>query len=97
MDGSAVPVGLTDVSQETWALYYSKFITAYKQLGVSIWGLTVQNEPEFAAPWEACVYTPEYERDFVKKFLGPQIKADHPEVLIMGYDHNRDDLYTWYV
>ena len=39
---------------------------------------TIQNEPEFAAPWEANVYSAENERDFLKNFLGPVIRANHP-------------------
>ena len=30
---------------ETWALYFSKYIDAYKKEGINIWGLTVENEP----------------------------------------------------
>lgn len=30
---------------QSWALYFSKFIAAYEQSGINIWGLTVQNEP----------------------------------------------------
>jgi glucosylceramidase len=60
MDGSSTP-GLIQDSRifQSWALYYSKFLSAYKAQGIPFWGLTIQNEPEFAAPWEACVYSPE--------------------------------------
>lgn len=72
-------------------------------------GLTVQNEPEFAAPWEACVYDPEVpvirikflrevqqqERDFVKNYLGPRLQQDHPNVTLMIYDHNKDHIVDW--
>lgn len=30
---------------QSWALYFSKFIAAYEQSGINIWGLTIQNEP----------------------------------------------------
>ena len=47
MDGSSVP-GLVDDPRvyASWALYLSKFITKYVELGIPMWGLTVQNEPE---------------------------------------------------
>uniref|UniRef100_A0A7S0RV58 Glucosylceramidase n=1 Tax=Pyramimonas obovata TaxID=1411642 RepID=A0A7S0RV58_9CHLO len=55
----------------------------------------VQNEPEFAAPWEACKYTASYMRDFVKHHLGPTMRADHPDLKIMAFDHNKDHVHLW--
>ncbi len=96
MNGSSIP-GLIDSSSiySSWALFYSKFISAYKSEGIDIWGMTIQNESEFAAPWEACVYTPEGQRDFIKKHLGPVMHRDHPHVKIMIFDHNKDSVVTW--
>ncbi|GAB9463789.1 Glucosylceramidase [Globisporangium polare] len=95
MLGSATPVGLKDEAQSAWALYFSKFITAYKAQGINFWGLTPQNEPEFAAPWEACGYNASYQAEFVANHLGPVIKRDHPEVKIMVFDHNRASVRQW--
>ena len=77
--------------QAVWAEYYVKFIEAYKKKGISVWGVTVQNEAGAAQPWESCVYTPEDERDFVKEHLGPVLqKAGLRDVNIIVHDHNRD-------
>jgi glucosylceramidase len=97
MTGSATPNGLRDdpQTQLAWARYISKFITAYAHKGVPIWSVTPQNEPEFAAPWEACAYTAESENAFIQKYLGPVLKDEHPEVLILGFDHNKDHLRAW--
>ena len=56
MDGSHEPNGLKldSRSQAAWAKYFSKWIEAYHASDIPIWGITVQNEPEFPAPWEAC-------------------------------------------
>lgn len=78
-----------------WALYFSKWIGAYEAQGVPIWGVTVQNEPEAAQPWESCVYSPEEEAAFVRDYLGPQLRADFPDAKILGFDHNKDTLVTW--
>ncbi len=43
----------------------------------------------------SCVYTAEFQRDFIKRHLGPRIKQDHPEVNILIYDHNRDHVHLW--
>jgi glucosylceramidase len=97
MLSSADPSGLIADPrvQSAWAKYISKFITSYAKSGVPIWALTPQNEPEFAAPWEACKYNSSFESDFVNNYLGPIVKGDHPEILILAYDHNKDILKSW--
>jgi len=54
-----------------------------------------QNEPEFAAPYEACCFNAEDQRDFLKNYLGPQLRKDHPDLTIMIYDHNKDHVDDW--
>jgi glucosylceramidase len=60
-----------------------------------LWAVTVQNEPEFPAPWEACAYTPKAQADFVAYHLGPQLQEDHPDVKLLMFDHNKDHMITW--
>ena len=86
---------LLDEYRSTWADYFSKWLTAYRDQGVPVWGITVQNEPEAAQSWESCLYTPESTRDFVADYLGPVIERDHPSVKILGFDHNKDHLVDW--
>ena len=77
--------------RETWAKYFTKFIKAYRQAGLDIWGVSVQNEPEAVQTWDSCIYTPEEERDFIKCFLGPiMAKENLEDVNILICDHNRD-------
>lgn len=87
---------LNDNYKSTWALYFSKFISAYAEQGIKIWGVTIQNEPEYCPPtYEGMNWTPETERDFLKHFLGPCLKTDHPDVNILIYDHNKDHVVDW--
>jgi glucosylceramidase len=96
MDGSSQPGLKKDPRyQDAWALFFSKSISDYKNRGIPVWGITIQNEPEFAAPWEACCYTPEQQLAFLTQHLGPRMRKDHPEVKIMIFDHNRDSLPVW--
>lgn len=77
--------------RDAWARYYVRFIQEYAKEGVSIWGLTVQNEPAAMQPWDSCEYTAEEERDFVRDHLGPTLhKAGLGHVKIIIWDHNRD-------
>ncbi len=76
---------------ESWARYYAKFIKAYEKEGLSIWGLTIQNEPMAVQTWESCIYTAEEERDFLKNYLGPVLQKEGlGDKNIVVWDHNRD-------
>jgi glucosylceramidase len=80
--------------RDAWAHYYVKFIQAYAAAGIPMWGLTVQNEPMAAQTWESCIYTADEERDFVRDFLGPALRAAHLDhVKLMIWDHNRGLVY----
>jgi glucosylceramidase len=84
--------------RETWALYFSKYIKAYKTEGINIWGITVENEPlGNDKNWESMHFTPEEMTDFVRDFLGPRLAKDGLRaVKILGYDQNRgEELEKW--
>ena len=97
MTGSADPSGLSDDArvQRAWAEYFVRFIRAYGRQGVPVWAVTVQNEPEFAAPWEACKFNSSYEALFVAEHLGPVLREALPGVKILGFDHNKDHVHAW--
>jgi|SRR5665213_2606708 len=79
---------------QSWANYYVKYIQALEKDGVTVWGLTVQNEPMSAQRWESCVYTATEERDFIKNFLGPTLHKNHlAGKKLIAWDHNRNWLY----
>ncbi len=82
---------------DTWALFFSKYIAAYKKEGIDIWGVTVENEPHGNGDqWESMKYTPEEMTSFVKNHLGPKLAAEgQGEVKIFGYDQNRGGLDEW--
>ncbi|MBI2814362.1 MAG: glycoside hydrolase family 30 protein [Opitutae bacterium] len=75
-----------------WANYFVKFVQRMKaEENIGVWALTVQNEPQAKQVWESCLYTPEQERDFVKKHLGPALAgAGLSGVKLLALDHNRD-------
>ena len=82
---------------EAFALYFSKYIDAYKAEGIDIWGLTPVNEPHGNGNnWESMHFSPEEETDFVQNHLGPKLEADGMgAVNILGYDQNRAGLKEW--
>jgi glucosylceramidase len=86
--------GLKPEFMQSWANYYVKFIKGYENLGIPVWGLSVQNEPMATQTWESCIYTAEQERDFIKNFLGPTLqKSGLGDKKLIAWDHNRDLVY----
>ena len=82
---------------DAFALYFNKYLDAYKAEGIDIWGLTPVNEPHGNGNnWESMHFTPEEETDFVQNHLGPKLEAaGKSDVNILGYDQNRAGLKEW--
>lgn len=73
---------------EAWSEHFVKFIKAYKDNGIDISVVSVQNEPKATQTWDSCVYTAEEERDFVKNYLGKKMKDIGVKILF--WDHNKE-------
>jgi glucosylceramidase len=81
---------------DTWALFFSKYLEAYKAEGIDIWGFTVENEPlGNDNNWESMHFSPEEMTNFVQYHLGPKLESDLHNVKILGYDQNREHLNEW--
>lgn len=85
-----------------WAEYISKYVSAYKEQGINLWGITPQNEPLHAhdAQWDSNGFTPEQGRDFLRDHLGPQLVKDghlnlddlESGLRVLIYDHNKSTM-----
>ncbi|HPE33836.1 MAG TPA: glycoside hydrolase family 30 protein [Bacteroidales bacterium] len=82
---------------DTWALFFSKYLSAYKNEGIDIWAITVENEPlGNGNNWESMHFTPGEMAGFIKNHLGPKLRADGHQTKILAYDQNRgDELIEW--
>ncbi len=82
---------------DTWALYFSKYIDAYKKEGIDIWGVTVENEPHGNGNnWESMLFSPQEMTSFVQNHLGPILEKDgKSNIKILGYDQNRAGIKEW--
>lgn len=86
----------------TWAKYLSKYLSAYADEGIPLWGITPQNEPLHAhdARWDSNGFTAEQGQIFVRDFLGPQLVEDghlnlnnlDEGVRLLIYDHNKSTM-----
>jgi glucosylceramidase len=82
---------------DTWALYFSKYFTAFKKHNINFWGITVENEPHGNGNnWESMLYSPKEMTDFVEFHLGPKLEKDgYGKIKILGYDQNRAGIKEW--
>jgi len=82
---------------DTYALFFSKYIDAYKAEGIDIWGVTPVNEPHGNGNnWESMHFSPEEMTDFVQNHLGPKLENDGKgNIKILGYDQNRAGIQEW--
>lgn len=92
MRNSAKPGMIDDPKvYASYALYLSKYVSSYKAAGIPISMLTIQNEPDsadhmFPVAYPACNFNGTGEGEFLKGFLGPTMKKDHPELKILVHD-----------
>lgn len=78
---------------QTMADYLIKFIRAYEEEKISLWGLAVQNEPIEVQRWASCEYTGKEEALFLKEYLLPTLKKEALEdIKLLCWDCNKDFL-----
>ncbi len=77
---------------ELYSEYLIKWLEAYKNEGIDINYISMQNEPYAKQKWESCVYSLNEQNDFIYNYLLP--KLDNTKVLL--WDHNKEDLYNVY-
>jgi len=71
-----------DKTSKAYALYFSKFLKAYKKEGIDVYAIHVQNEPHACQDFPSCTWTSPQLRDFIKNYLAPQLKKENPETEI---------------
>ena len=72
-----------------YARYFVKFVQAYERAGVPIYAVTVQNEPQNRNPsGYPGMDLPVAQEAKLIEALGPALRAEHLDAMILGYDHN---------
>lgn len=75
-----------------YATYFLKYIQAMDALGIPIWAVTPQNEPENPFNEPSMKMTQEEQFTFVNRHLGPTLNNNgYRNVKIIGFDHNCDN------
>jgi glucosylceramidase len=77
--------------RSTYADYFVKFIQAYRDEGIPIYAVTMQNEPGYEPrEYPGMIVKAEEEAVFIKKHLGPSFVKHNLPTKILCYDHNWD-------
>ena len=80
--------------KQTYADYFVKYLNSYKELGINIDYVTIQNETNAMPIWESCLYNPDDEVDFLVNYLYPTFQRNNITTKILVYDHNKEKLYN---
>ena len=73
----------------SYALYLLKFLEAYRDNGVTVDAITVQNEPQNRTPsGYPGTDMPSWQEAAVIEDLGPMLRSAHLDTQIFAYDHN---------
>jgi glucosylceramidase len=93
MRGSGSDGRLLSQYYGAYASYFSKYLQAYKAEGVTIWGITTQNEPVgVGGSREGMQWAPADMNRFIRDNLVPQLKSDGVQApQIFFFDHNKGD------
>ncbi|KAJ9589458.1 hypothetical protein L9F63_017319 [Diploptera punctata] len=91
---------LKDEYYQVLAYYFVNFLSAYKNNGIDIWGVSSQNEPGdgyyVSFGINSCGYSPDEERKFIANNLGPTLrKYGFGNVTIMDGEEQRPEFPEW--
>ncbi|MDD3277715.1 MAG: glycoside hydrolase family 30 beta sandwich domain-containing protein [Lachnospiraceae bacterium] len=80
--------------QKMWADYICRYIAEFEKRGFKVRRMSLQNEPKAVQTWDSCVYTASQEKEFLKDYMYPALKAHHlEEVEIFIWDHNKERVF----
>ena len=77
-----------------WAKYICRYIEEYRNRGINVTALSIQNEPNATQTWDSCLFTPDEERLFLKEYLYPELcDAGLQDIQIYIWDHNKERMF----
>lgn len=81
-----------------YANYFKCYLDAMKLQGITIWGITPQNEPRNGHNEPSMKMTKKEQVAFINSYLGPTLRNAGYSTKIIAYDHNCDNTdYPIYV
>lgn len=74
-----------------YANYFIKYLDAMSALGINIWAITPQNEPENPFNEPSMLMNSTEQKNFINNHLGPAIANSNYSTKILAFDHNCDN------
>ena len=85
-----------DDIHEAYALYLKRYLDEYKNAGVNIVRMTLQNEPhvegQFLFTYPCNGMNSTQQAGFLKNWIGPLLRKHHPEIEIYIHDDQKNDM-----
>ncbi len=73
---------MEDPYLKAYALYFTKYVEAYRNEGIHVFAVNIQNEPNSCQNFPSCVWTAKDLNTFTGKYLGPAMKEKFPDMQI---------------
>jgi glucosylceramidase len=77
-DGGCMTAGTNNQNLTALALYFSKWVTAYANLGITVEAVHPQNEPNYSTPYSSCLWDAKLYDQFIASYLGPTMAKNNP-------------------
>jgi glucosylceramidase len=89
-NGRYVAGSLKPEFYSAYARYFVKYVDAMRGHGIHVSAVTPQNEPQNPRNEPSMVMSATEQAEFIKGFLGPELRKGAPETEILCWDHNCD-------
>src|SRR5476651_994998 len=89
-NGSYIAGRLKPDSYAAYARYFVRYLETMRGHGIHVSAVTPQNEPHNPRNEPSMVMTATEQADFIKGYLGPELRSSAPETEILCWDHNCD-------
>lgn len=69
---------------EAWAQRLASAVGSLAEQDIPLIALSAQNEPDYVAEWETCLWTPEDLTDFIAERLAPALAEQAPDTTVLA-------------
>jgi glucosylceramidase len=90
-NGSSIAGHLKPEYYSAYAQYFVKYVQAMRGHGIHVSAVTPQNEPHNPKNEPSMVMTATEQAEFIKGYLGPELRKGAPTTEILCWDHNCDE------